>query len=329
MASRFETSIRLGLEKLHIARNDIDDLIDPDPVPFSQAPNILVAYPGFMQWLLDFDDHTPKQLTHDLHILRFALERYRQMKSGYEFRIKRELRMISARRTGNAILNEIRASSGRTVSIQPYLANDDDDYNADVEDRDDAGATAKGMPILDKYDRTIGSGSGEGSDVDLNFSPEIWGVYSESPLQRGRYATPAKPTGPASQPDEVLFHELVHSGRDLRGVSYTLAVTQHYGNEEEFLAVVITNIYLAEKGQVNLRDSHMGHQVLAHPEKFLDNVQNVNPSPRRLLERFRGIQPCLFESLASINVEIAWFNPVQDYKVEVDGERGHGCKPKS
>jgi hypothetical protein len=185
---------------------------------------------------------------------------------------------------------------------------------------DEKEATHVGMPVLDTSGHpTGGSGSGRGSDVAINFSPEIWGVFSESPTHRpGRCATNCQqPTGPGSQADEVLCHELVHTGRIMRGLHYRLNVNRGYDNEEEFLAVVITNVYLAEKGQMHLRGSHKGHTYLDHPEKFLDNAQHVNLSPRMLLERLRLTQSSLFQLLADIGPPQAWFNPVRDYSDEL------------
>ena len=74
---------------------------------------------------------------------------------------------------------------------------------------------------------------------------------------------------------------------------------------------------LAEKGQNDSRGSHHGSSRLDHPEKFLDNAQTVNLSPRMLLERLRQRQGGLFQSLAGIGLCQAWFNPVRDYNDEL------------
>ena len=68
-----------------------------------------------------------------------------------------------------------------------------------------------------------------------------------------------------------------------------------------------------------------GHQYLDHPEKFLDNAQNINLSPRMLLERFRLNQASLFQLLADIDPSQAWFNPVRDYNDEL--KQGKGTSP--
>jgi hypothetical protein len=140
----------------------------------------------------------------------------------------------------------------------------------------------------------------------------MWGIFSD-----GRSGN-SKPDGPASRPDEVLFHELVHACRELRGVLYRSGVNGGFDNEEEYLAVVIDNIYLSEKGQTQLRASHYGHTILKDPDKFLD--ANIDLKPRMLLERLRLSQGTLFDSLAHIGPDMlrpAKFNPVWQYNEEL------------
>ena len=54
------------------------------------------------------------------------------------------------------------------------------------------------------------------------------------------------------QPDEVLFHELVHAARYLGGDFKKTPIPKmpEYDNEEEYFAVLITNIYISEKRAV-------------------------------------------------------------------------------
>src|SRR5262249_35456777 len=116
--------------------------------------------------------------------------------------------------------------------------------------------------------------------------------------------------------DEVFFHELVHAGRDMRGFRYRLGVSRNYDNEEEYLAVVLCNIYLSEKGQTTFRASHQGHTPLQHPERFLDDT-HINLQPRVLLERLRLRQLTLFQALAAIDAQTTPFNPVRQYDAEL------------
>src|SRR5262249_54099777 len=125
-----------------------------------------------------------------------------------------------------------------------------------------------------------------------------------------------------------LFHELVHASREMRGVFYfgLGGVNHKYGNEEEYLAIVVTNIYLSEKRRLVLRadhsinnkdPNHARFRILEHPEKFFNNFQRVNLSPRMLMARFRLGQRVLFHRLALIDEERAWFNPAREFEDEV------------
>ena len=90
--------------------------------------------------------------------------------------------------------------------------------------------------------------------------------------------------------------------------------------EEEFIAVVVTNIFMSEKKQPTLRGSH-GSAVLHHPEKFLDNT-HLRPSPRHLLERFWLLQPDFWTALAQINKDLTPFNPVRQLDAEIRAKPG-------
>jgi len=72
-------------------------------------------------------------------------------------------------------------------------------------------------------------GTGGGSNTVIWYTAGMW---SES----------RRPSGPGHQPDEVLHHELVHASRQMRGVMNQMPVNKGYGNNEEYLAVVLTNI---------------------------------------------------------------------------------------
>jgi hypothetical protein len=171
-----------------------------------------------------------------------------------------------------------------------------------------------GMPILnvqtdkpanDATGKPMGSGLGVGESPRLNFSPEAF--------QKG---SPSKLSGPGTEPDEILFHELVHALRQIKGLMATLSVNQNYLNEEEYLAIVISNIYIrSARKSADLRGDHR-RSVLKDPDHFLDNPQGVNLTQRVLLERFYNWQPKLFDRLAKLSDADANFNPVKTYDQE-------------
>jgi hypothetical protein len=63
--------------------------------------------------------------------------------------------------------------------------------------------------------------------------------------------------------DEILFHELIHAKHALEGRSHQSPTHDHYDNQEEFGAVLATDIYLSDKGALLIRNSH---QLPAGPE---------------------------------------------------------------
>lgn len=86
--------------------------------------------------------------------------------------------------------------------------------------------TLSGQPALPSI------GTGAGSGVPLRYSI---GVFSHN--RHGGFHA-----------DEVLFHELTHAYRYLRGHDEALPVNGMYPNLEEFWATVLTNIYISAKG---------------------------------------------------------------------------------
>jgi len=115
----------------------------------------------------------------------------------------------------------------------------------------------------------------------------------------------------------VLFHELVHGCRRLNGVPLGRSdVDKGYTSEEEYIAVVISNIYLSERRKKNYRVSHNSFATLPDPEGFLDNAQNINLSPRKLLAEFKRRQLQFYLDLSRIPANRAAFNPVRQHYEE-------------
>lgn len=186
--------------------------------------------------------------------------------------------------------------------------------------------TAVGMPILEPSRKNpwqgIRDGKGEfvGSGTGTRIDPTGKTVHGDEPfveISPEAYGGGSRPAGPGNDPDEVLFHELVHATRQLAGITYFMPINQNYDNEEEYLAIVLSNIYLRNKNSKNtLRGDHDAG-ILQDPDHFLDNVQRVNLEPRMLLERFRLNQMLFFKDLADIDFSVASFNPVRQYNEEL------------
>lgn len=188
---------------------------------------------------------------------------YRYVARKHQDKVAACLDRIATFPSGKALLTEL-ASTGHTVRIMPYwhyfrtmpggdyfnstpmpvtpgetMAHIGDGTPHDFEDEYEKGAPVRGddnEPVS-----SIGPGTGKGADAVLFFSAEIW-------------ESKDAPKGPGFKPDEVLFHELVHVTRQLRGRMTHVAVEGNgYGNIEEYFATVLANIYLSDKGETRLR----------------------------------------------------------------------------
>jgi hypothetical protein len=89
----------------------------------------------------------------------------------------------------------------------------------------------------------------EGESAFIYFDPDTWRADSFM-RQEAAIMNPAKFGGVGMEPEDVLFHELVHAVRRLKGVTdRTPTKTPDYVNLEEFNAVLVTNIAINEKNQ--------------------------------------------------------------------------------
>lgn len=146
------------------------------------------------------------------------------------------------------------------------------------------------------------AGTGKGSAADIHFSPE-------------RHA---RATRPHERPDTVLLHELVHALRYTQGLANPVPTKEPvWDNEEEYLAVVVTNVYQSVKGARPLRRGH-GHQSLAAPldtsAGFLDFEMDVDGTATRtnweVMSIHERIWPTFWE--IALHVKTAPFNPFRE-----------------
>lgn len=230
--------------------------------PSRHSRSVLAAYPGFDDWRRLYDPNGSKGQSWNLGI-------YENMKRGHERSVDEQLDTIAKSSAGQAVFAEMNARPSYSVMILPF------DFLPSRSWKVGTGAVARaidsraewaaGVPMcghradgtLFCFDNSAGhkvTGRGSGSSVDIYFTPR-------------RHADRLEP------PDEVLLHELTHASRKVRGVLYRMPMGGGYGNQEEFLAVLVTNIYRSQKGETRLFD-YRGHSI--DPGAFLDSV---SPSP--------------------------------------------------
>jgi len=225
---------------------------------------------------------------------------------------------IHATRTGCAVLDAIkRAPMGDGIQIVPDVSKPEDWPNAGVETIEPIGRSRKREP----------------KEAVVFFTPANW-------QRDDALAVLLKKTGiqlnddwgPGSLPDEVLLHELVHAlfvatGKQpkrrvpFQGRRY---LTDSWSNNpkhanwrgpfemDEFMAIMITNIYHSECGGALIRHSHqdfVGHNV--SDTKFLDFGIN-----RAHIQLLRRKQPGLFNALNDIAVP---WNPLRYFPDSLSG----------
>jgi len=134
------------------------------------------------------------------------------------------------------------------------------------------------------------------------------------------YVTPGTPRF-AGRPDEVLFHELVHAFRIITGargsgMAMAAPMASYYDNTEEFLAIVLANIYVSDvtnKHGSGLRASHHGHWALGadidSSVKFFKAGLQVLTLLREFAARHRALAMDLCELRAAFNPVRALFDP--------------------
>jgi len=118
--------------------------------------------------------------------------------------------------------------------------------------------------------------------------------------------------------DEILFHELVHVFRSVSGKFVQRPVfggLSRYNDTEEFIAVLLTNIYISDRSnkiKSRLRSDHSGFNALepklAQPWGFFTSGTQTFG----LVKSFVTENPGIASRIAN-DVATAPFNPIADY----------------
>jgi hypothetical protein len=148
--------------------------------------------------------------------------------------------------------------------------------------------------------------AGKGTEYLVQFTP---GFYDPSSPLAQSFASQYRA-------DSLLFHELVHAARGTSGTFDTTPLSGplpigdmgRYTNVDEFVAILLTNIYRSEKYRtVQLRASHgVKYESYLHPR----SVWKV-PEFQVMMDRFAEQSPSLFWHFAH-TVHAQW-NPIRDY----------------
>jgi hypothetical protein len=222
----------------------------------------------------------------------------------YEDQVDNVVKTLTKRHTGWALLKTI-SDTGQTVSIEPNPTKDQNSTTYAQNAQDAAGKGLEAETCM-KDPKGSNEGTGKGTPSRITYSPWQWGSVKGSNSNAGR------------EPDEILFHELVHAMRYAAGKRNScFASVSGFGEYEELVAVTVTNVYSSEIGRP-LRRDHEGFDPLpAKTKLFNDQAKRVevdlhDPQKfcnwfRKQLENFKKQHPWLTNRLAGYQ-HIAW-NP--------------------
>jgi len=229
---------------------------------------------------------------------------YRLETRQHIFSVRSWVGQIKQWATGRALLKEVRSSEAMDVRIVPYRGTGHDAWTIM---EDEVAGTGK-WRLVDPYKfGDIRTGTGVGSDALIEFTPEVF-LGPDMRL-------------PGHAPDEVLFHELVHASRIMRGVYRPSFINQDYEDYEEYVAISIANIYLSEKGQQTLKGDHNYRGVRLRGKKldnFMNNSQDINLPPMQLMDEFKQNQPDFYRDLSNLPRERPKYNWVRIHKERRD-----------
>ena len=236
------------------------------------------------------------------------------------------LKLFARKGSGRALLAEL-GRTNHVITVVPhwlyFMTLPDEGYSnasaagirrgqtfshlTDGIDYDARDILAKGVRV----GRTVGTG--RGADVIVYFSAGAFTDVIYKDYNTGE---------PGNEPDEVLYHELSHATRIIRGKETHAAVTgrSNFPNTEEYFATVITNIYLSEKGSQLIDkyapDSQLhamkGWSVMTDPSGFYGNNDHLSIPPSRLMDEFKRTQREFYRDLAILPIP-PWFNPVRTH----------------
>jgi hypothetical protein len=229
----------------------------------------------------------------------------------YEQAVKWSLDLISHSQTGQALLRAMQRTSKR-LSIKPWRKKE---VSAGGGPFDMSAATAKGKLqrdpdtgklVIDAQGNLPIAGTGKGSDVEIRYTPSMWGFGGAS------VSVYPPMSSPGAGRTSVLFHEMAHAYRMMRGNLYCGPMAG-YDTEEEFFAILLSNIFVTDPSSAvlvrTLRRDHGDFSQLMPPQSTsLGFLQD--PVNKSLVAGICEQEKLLTLDLISVN---ATFNPIKAY----------------
>ncbi len=281
-----------------IPNDPVTVFVDPFKLEYRHASKIVISYPSYDDWRRVYDPSDQFKRHNDQ---RYGPATHRSMRHDHERSVSRQLDVIFCSATGKAVLGELNIGPPWTVMIYPFELAPLSEYqkmlqggftaaavttSAYRDDKSFTSPTLQGVPICGKMLNGIWgcvktTGTGQGSDVDVYYST-VRGADS------------------LFGPDDMLLHELVHAGRYLHGKMRGRQVSGSYGNQEEFVAQLVQNIYRSEKGR----------PVYDYGGSPIDGTRFLTREAREIVADLKAHQGRFFDALSNVQ---ASFNPIRQF----------------
>jgi hypothetical protein len=173
----------------------------------------------------------------------------------YESEVKGTLHTMHLNSVGQILIRAI----PRSMQIVPHQEKGQNAYSQP--DRYHAAGVAgraefrcdDGKPIMDRLKRPS-VGTGGGSDTAVHFTPGQWFTDGIANHKHKKIMAGARR-------DEVLFHEMVHSLRQMMGLLNCSIGAPGFDTKEEVWSIMTTNIY-SSAWNLPLRKDHQGHATM-------------------------------------------------------------------
>ena len=222
------------------------------------APRRLMTTDGSGDWITPYPASPSIDLIVKIRMFRSTLiatgvgdnpDWVERMKESWETKVIEQLDAINS---GTLTQRTTMAAIRRRCEEKPYKVHI---FPREYHPRNTPSRGLNELEVIDQYLNSAADGNTrggisvppEGETAFIFFDPDPWRADSFM-RQEAAIMNPAKFGGVGMEPEEVLFHELVHAARRLRGVTdRTPTTTRDYVNLEEFTAVLVTNIAINEK----------------------------------------------------------------------------------
>ena len=184
-------------------------------------------------------------------------------RADFERQVVERLRQLQTFETGRVVLGEVMRLP-RRLTIQPWAG---PGVNAEARPVSWADGEPRGVPVFDGLGQRIAGlrGTGLGSDAVVSYSPTVAAVDAGgwTPTMRAAWQAMSGHASPApgAECGEMLLHELVLAYRYMLGVAHPRPMRLNFDTREEQIALVVTNVYSAERGARPLRADHRPSSV--------------------------------------------------------------------